>query len=130
MSEQISIAKQALKRPNMARFIYGQNPCENALTKAQAKAKREARLKERREAAREKSAAKLAIKESKQQACKAFSVRPNLAVGKVQDTATTHEHHNDTVNSGITKLDDLLIERELNKLTDKATYEKNYYDNL
>jgi hypothetical protein len=100
VSEQMSIAKQALNRLNTARFIYGHNPSENVLAKA------------------------------KQQVCKASSVRPNLAIGKIQDTAITTEHHNDAVNSGMTKLDDLLILRELNKLADKHTYDENYYDKL
>lgn len=48
----------------------------------------------------------------------------------VQDTAVTNRHHDNIKCTGRTDLDHKLLERELQRLANKDSYEAHYYDSL
>lgn len=106
MSGNFSIAQQATNRPNLQNFLSGPQNQDKASPPANE------------------------LKVIRESALRHHGVRPDLPPELLTDTATTNDHHNDTVNRGRTQLDEILLTREIQKLENKETYYDNYYDNL
>lgn len=105
VSGNYSIAQQAANRPNLQNFLGNLQSQDKTPPANELKVIRESALRH-------------------------HGVRPDLPPELLTDTATTNDHHNDTVNRGRTQLDEILLTREIQKLEDKESYYETYYDNL